>query len=144
MCIILDTNAFSNYVNGESDTEPVRQWLEGRGHVRPKGKIVYSPTTAIKKEIARHEGFRLKILELQRANRVRIISPMKVKKREGDLGEIKSDDPHILALALEGQVGVLVSQDKKLGEDFKRLTGGRGRIYKKASHKHLLTKDLCA
>ena len=57
MCIILDANAFSEYVNGTSDMQPVLRWLEGAKGVKPKGKLVYSPTSAIKKEIRKHAKF---------------------------------------------------------------------------------------
>lgn len=59
MCIILDTNAFSDYVNEKPYMQPVRRWLEGGKGVRPKGKLVYSPTPVIEKEIRNHAKFGL-------------------------------------------------------------------------------------
>lgn len=64
-----------------------------------------------------------------------------VDREEKTLGKIKSNDPHLLALAIASRVRVLVSRDTNLGEDFKRLTSGS--IYKNASHQRLLTRDLC-
>ena len=141
MCIILDTNAFSDYVNKTPDMQPVRRWLEGDKGAKPKGKLVYSPTPVIKREIHDHARFGRKLKTLLQAGRVKTVSSDLVSKEEKILGKIESDDPHVLALAIASGVRVLVSRDKKLGVDFKRLT--RGSIYKYARHKRLLTNDLC-
>lgn len=141
MCIILDTNAFSDYVNEKPYMQPVRRWLEGGKGVRPKGKLVYSPTPVIEKEIRNHAKFGLQLKALRQAGRVKEVRSDLVNKKQDTLGKIESDDPHILALAIAGGVRVLVSRDKKLGVDFKRLT--RGSIYKYQTHKRLLTNDLC-
>lgn len=64
------------------------------------------------------------------------------KKNDEIKDEIKSDDPHIIALALIAGVKVLVSKDNKLIADFKGHVS-RGKVYKTKSHRHLLTKDTC-
>ena len=141
MCIILDTNAFSDYLNEKPYTQPIRRWLEGDKGVKPKGKLVYSPTPAIEREVDKHARFGRKLEALAEAGRVKMVQPALVNKKQEILGKIESDDPHVLALAIASGVRVLVSRDKKLGVDFKRLT--RGSIYKYARHKRLLTNDLC-
>ena len=72
--------------------------------------------------------------------------------------ELESDDPHVIALAMVAGIRVLVVQrqpdeplrgrrrrargaDTALQRDFKRLANGS--VYITASHRHLLTKDLC-
>ncbi len=110
--------------------------------MRPKGKLVYSPTPVIKREFHDHAQFGRKLKTLLQAGRVKTVSSELVNEEEKTLGKIKSDDPHILALAKASGVRVLVSRDKKLGVDFKRLTGERS-IYKYQTHKRLLTNDLC-
>ena len=77
-----------------------------------------------------------------------------VQKKENELkGKIKSDDEHIIALALVTGVKVLVSYadyenrqkgDSDLFDDFrdKNLVGGR--VYTKKSHaRDMLKKDTC-
>lgn len=122
MCIILDANLFSEYLQNTPDMVPVRQWLEGNTRTRKRGKLAYSPTAKFRAEVGRHR-FRRKLVELRRA------------------GLLKSDDPHIVALAVAGRVSVLVSRDQALHEDFKRVTGGK--VYQTAMHRRLLTPDLC-
>ena len=110
--------------------------------MKPKGKLVYSPTAVIKREFHDHAQFGRKLKALLQAGRVKTVSSDLVNEEEKTLGKIESDDPHILALAKASGVRVLVSRDKKLGVDFKGLTGERS-IYKYAKHKRLLTNDLC-
>ena len=58
---------------------------------------------------------------------------------------LKSNDPHIIALALASRAKVLVSDedgDKKLFEDFKKVIA-QGKVYTRENHNHLLTKDTC-
>ncbi len=141
MCIILDANAFSDYLDNAPDMAPVRHWLEGTTNVKPKGKLVYSPEKTITKEVYTHQRFHRKFRALRQQGRVKMISLCLVEKEATSLSNLKSDDPHILALAIAGHVRVLVSKDKNLQQDFKRLT--RGKIYQKASHEHLLIRDLC-
>ena len=57
---------------------------------------------------------------LQRIGRLNLISPQQVLEKENELkGQIKSNDSHIIALAMVADVKVLVSEDKTLHKDFK-------------------------
>ena len=139
MCIILDANLFSEYLQNTPDMAPVRQWLEGSR--RRKGKLAYSPTAKFKAEVRRHP-FRDKLVELRRAGLLKEIPTAKVAEEEDKLPDLKSDDPHIVALAVAGRVSVLVSKDQALHKDFTRIVP-RGKVYQTARHRHLLTPDLC-
>lgn len=140
MCIILDANLFSEYLQNTPDMVPVRQWLEGNTRTRKRGRLAYSPTAKFRAEVQRHP-FRDKLVELRRAGLLKEIPTKKVAEEEDKLADLKSDDPHIVALAVAGRVSVLVSRDQALHNDFKRVTGGK--VYQTAMHRRLLTPDLC-
>ena len=139
MCIILDVNRIGKFKNpADEDMGPVRYWLQSKN-----GKIVCSDTEQFKREWDAGGGHRLR-RDLQRRGKLNLISPQKVLEKEDELkGQIKSNDPHIIALAMVADVKVLVSEDKTLHKDFKnpRLVGGR--VYQTKSHSRLLRKDTC-
>ncbi len=139
MCIILDANLFSEYLQNTPDMAPVRQWLEGSK--RRRGKLAYSPTAKFRAEVRRHP-FRDKLVELRRAGLLKEIPTAKVAEEEDKLPDLKSDDPHVVALAVAGRVSVLVSKDRDLHQDFKGVVKG-GKVYQTAKHRRLLTPDLC-
>ena len=47
----------------------------------------------------------------------------------------------IVALAMVAGVNVLVSRDKDLHDDFKRIVNGK--VFQNEKHKHLLRRDTC-
>lgn len=139
MCVILDANCIGNYNKNpvDEDLKPVKQWIESKN-----GKIVYSDTDKFRNEWTAGGGYTLR-RELQRRNKLKLVSAREVQQKENEVkGVIKSDDPHIIALAQIAQVKVLVSNDNKLIKDFKEHVS-QGKVYKTKRHKHLLTKDTC-
>lgn len=138
MCVILDANCIGDFSNSANeDMKPVRQWLESRN-----GKIVYSDTEKFKREWNIGGGYQLR-RQLQRRNKLKLVSVQDVEEKENELSRhIASDDEHIIALALIAQVKVLVSNDKKLIGDFKDHVT-QGKVYQTKGHKHLLRKDTC-
>lgn len=139
MCIILDVNCFSKLMDpANHDMKPVRDWLE-----KKNGKIAYSDTHKFKQEWKN----RVKTFVLNEsivAEKLKIVNRQRVEAEISKLksiGTLKSDDEHIIALAIVTEVKVLVSEDKKLHEDFKKLVGGS--VYQQASHKRLLRPDMC-
>lgn len=135
MCIILDTNCYGDFLNKHEDMQPVHNWLNQQG-----GKIVYSETNKFQQEAK--GTFEVYLVQLERAGRLKKIEPTDVEMKQQALLDLKSDDPHIIALALAANVKVLVSKDKFLHEDFKTHVS-QGRVYQNAAHKHLLTRNLC-
>ena len=84
------------------------------------------------------------IAQMRRAGQLKLVSEGVQEKADELEGQIKSNDEHIIALALVADVKVLVSYkegDQDLFKDFKNLV--RGKVYTKKQHKHLLTKDTC-
>lgn len=139
MCVILDANCIGKYNKNpaDEDMKPVKQWIESKN-----GKIVYSDTDKFRREWVVGGGYALR-RELQRRNKLKLVSAREVQQKEDEVKEvIKSDDPHIIALALIAHVKVLVSNDNKLIQDFKEHVS-QGKVYKTKGHKHLLTKDTC-
>ena len=139
MCIILDVNRIGKFKNpADEDMGPVRYWLKSKN-----GKIVCSDTEQFRREWDAGGGHLLR-RNLQRRGKLNLISPQQVLEKENELkGQIKSNDSHIIALAMVADVKVLVSEDKTLHKDFKnpRLVGGR--VYQTKSHSRLLRKDTC-
>lgn len=137
MCLILDTNKFSDYLNpNKQDMEPVRRWIREKN-----GKIVFAHTDQMEKELSKHRKMHTKFHEDRENGRVVLINAKKVEDKKVDLPELKSNDADIIALALEANVKILVSGDIDLHEDFKSIV--RGRVYQNRTHKHLLKRDTC-
>ena len=139
MCVILDVNLIGRFKKDpvDEDMKPVHQWLE-----RKNGKIVYSDTEKFRREWDKGGGYALR-RQLQRRDKLKLVSDQDVQEEIKKIEDkIKSDDPHIIALALIAEVKVLVSKDNKLIADFK-VQVSQGKVYKTKSHRHLLTKDTC-
>lgn len=152
MCIILDANCIGDFRNrANSDLQPVRQWMDKRN-----GKIAYSDTNTFRRE---WKAGGLDHTQLNRAGRLKLVPKEDVLRKQEVLeGQLESDDPHIISLALVAGIKVLVVQrqpnqplrggrrrakgaDTALQRDFKRFT--RGNVYMFASHRRLLKSDLC-
>ncbi len=139
MCVILGVNLIGRFKKDpvDEDMKPVHQWLE-----RKNGKIVYSDTEKFRREWDKGGGYTLR-RQLQRRDKLKLVSDQDVQEEIKKIEDkIKSDDPHIIALALIAEVKVLVSKDNKLIADFK-VQVSQGKVYKTKSHRHLLTKDTC-
>ena len=133
MCIILDTNFIGEYLRPTEDMLPLMKWVE------EGGKIAYSPTPELKEEFERL--FR----EYGRSERLKFIDKEDVEREEERIkndGQLRSNDSHIIALAIVGNIKLLVSRDRKLGEDFKKMIH-KGKIYKEKEHSHLLENVDC-
>ncbi len=140
MCIIiLDANCIGQFKDKRNeDMKPVWNWLK-----RKNGQIAYSSTEKFKREWKAGGGYNLEI-ELRRKNNLKSVPKEDVLKKQNELKDkIKSNDPHIIALALVADVKVLVSQDKGLHEDFKNRDLVGGKVYQTKEHEHLLDKDTC-
>ena len=139
MCVILDVNNIGKFNEpADEDMKPVWNWLD-----RQNGKIAYASTKKFEEEWERGGGIQLR-RELQRRNKLKEIPAQDVQEKADELeGKIESDDPHIIALAVIANVKVLVSNDRRLHEDFKNRDLVGGRVYQTKSHSRLLRKDTC-
>ena len=137
MCIILDANCFNKFNDKcDGDMEPVRNWLYNRN-----GKIAYSTTEKFQQEW-KQGG--IDYLGLNRAGKLKLVETGVEEKAKELKGNIKSNAPHIIALAIVANVKVLVSEDRTLIDDFtNRNLVARGSVYQRAEHAHLLTSARC-
>lgn len=152
MCIILDANCLGDFRNrSNEDLQPVRKWLDERN-----GNIAYSDTDKFRSEWKRGG---LDYRTLNRAGQLKLIPGEEVLAKQRELtGQLESDDPHVIALAIVARIRVLVVQRQKmeprkgkkrpkrsadtdLVRDFKEVV--RGKVYLNKAHKHLLTRDTC-
>ena len=136
MCLILDANKFSDYINPDSeDMEPVRRWM------KRSGKMVYSPTEKLKQELDRHDQMRQQLDRYREDGSLRQYPVQEVEMVKTKLPRLQSDDPDIIALACVAGVKLLVSGDTDLHADFKSVVGGK--VYQTSKHSRLLRRDTC-
>ena len=135
MCVILDTNMYGKFLNQQDeDMELVRDWM------REHGKIAYSPTITMERELRKSPKMEARILEYRQAGKLKLIDKNKVDATAHGLNNLRSNDSHIVALAICGNVKVLVSADRALRQDFKDIGG---KVYQNREQRHLLGKDTC-
>lgn len=144
MCIIVDANRLGAFLAdppGE-DAKPLRHWLD-RG-----GRIVYSTGGAFAREVGRRTRDRL--LTYVRAGRAVLVPADRFADDERTLRthpDLRSDDPHVLALARAARVRLLHTGDADLTADFKNrkfIDRPRGKVYSSAANAGLLTATSCA
>ena len=112
MCIILDTNRINDFVKGErDDMRLLREWW------KKKGRLAYAPTKKFLKEW-KNTGKYDWLMKRRGAQKVKIFSLKKVEDEIRKMPKIKSDDPHVIALARLAKVRLLVTGDNDLIKDF--------------------------
>ncbi len=143
MCLIVDADVGPEvFVPGRSvDFQPIRVALEKRRAV-----AVYGGKLA--REYRKMATLWRIILEYDRQGMLRTVSDAAVDRRTNALskkGACRSNDPHIIALALESGVRLLCSHDQNLHADFTDpdILKPAGSVYQKRSHQHLIRKH-CA
>lgn len=143
MCLIIDANVVSKvFAPGRSsDFQPIRIALQNRQAV-----AVYGGKLA--REYHKVVKLRGIIAEYDRQGMLRKVSDTEVDRRTTALckkGVCRSNDPHIIALALESGVRLLCSHDQNLHADFTDpvILKPAGSIYQKPAHRHLIRKH-CA
>ena len=143
MCIIVDASRMGAFLADppEEDAAPVRRWID-----TGRGSVVYSTGGKFAQEIRGHAKQRL--LRYSQAGRARLVPEDRFIDDQNILqGQIRSDDPHVLALARATGVRLLYTGDIDLMADFKDkafLDRPRGKIYSGATNANLLTKSACA
>lgn len=141
MCAILDANTFSRFKDPtDNDMKPVWKWLEDKN-----GKIAYAITEKFEAEWVKG-GMNHMRDQLMRSGQLKLVSEGVEDLTDELIDRIKSDDPHIIALALIAGIKVLISYrqgDSDLFADFKSSDLVNGKVYTRKTHEHLLTKDTC-
>lgn len=141
MCIILDVNCFTEFKNeNDQNMAPVRKWFN-----QENSKIAYAPTQQFREEWEQvSDAKRRQLKTWSRAGKLKMESKKKVENEIQNVKDrIKSDDPHIIALARVAKVKVLVSHDQDLHRDFTNPQLVGGKVYQTEAHSHLLVRDMC-
>ena len=154
MCAIIDANVTFE-VFGKKQTkagEKFREWLDGdHGNLVVGGKNLT--------ELARNGNFQRWFREARRlTGRVRQVGRSQIETQQEELrrsGLLRSDDEHVLALALVSGARLLYSNDGDLKRDFSNaaiIQRPRGRVYTTPGsgnftpehHELLDAKNLCS
>ena len=150
MCIIIDANRLGvmfSQPNNE-DIKPIHKWINGN-----HGMIVYSTGGDFSGDV--HGNARNALAELRRGGKARYVSPKMYKSMSEKISigaNCKSNDVHVLALALVSHARLLYTEDQALRDDFKTgkwknekfiISGPRGSIYSGKRNSDLLTADVC-
>ena len=137
MCLILDASKYGDFLKLKEDMKPVREWLE-----KKSGKMVYSPTEMMERELKKLPLMREQVKDYTEKGIATTIDKTLVEKEMRKLTNLKSNDPHIIALAIVSGAKLLVSSDRKLHKDFKKIRGAK--IYKRKEHERLLKETKCS
>jgi hypothetical protein len=126
--IIIDANVGHEFGKKTPQAKMIGRWLVSKGRVATGGKNLKELVLTPAREL---------LLQLERAGRVIKISEDALTKKETEIGAelIRSDDPHILALAVISRCRLLFSNDQALIRDFKNTTlvpPPKGRVYRDA------------
>src|SRR6185436_15367667 len=140
MCLIVDTNQ-AHRVFGAVESAfstPIWSWLSRRGVLVYGGKLA--------SELAKNGDARRLLVELNRRGNALLQRKDIVAAEEAvvhETGLCTSNDHHVIALARLTGARVLVTEDRALMEDFRNrlLVQPVGKIYRRASHRHLLSHN---
>lgn len=139
MCLIIDANIASLVFSAEphEDFRPVWDALQ-------HGRAVAVHGGRLTDEYMKLTRIRRLLLELGRRGALRKIDDGPVNAATNDFAgkAIRSDDPHILALAQVSTVRLLCSHDQDLHVDFTNpsLLRPRGSVYQTNEHIHLIAR----
>ena len=142
MCIIIDANKLGTFLAEpvSPDAAPVHRWLD-RG-----GTLVYSTEGKFSAEIGEKAKRKLAVYVQDGTAKLvpweRLDDDLKAIRRL----DIRSDDPHVLALARASGARLLYTADQALINDFtdhRIVNEPRGKVYKRAANAALLTRAAC-
>lgn len=125
MCIVIDTNRAADFARQEEPyLKLLMTWINSGGKVISGGRL--------EAELFKVEKMRGLLTEWsKRGSLIRIPSP-KIEAREAMVAPMcKSNDAHVIAVAIEGRADIVVTEDNILISDIKnRAIGGKFRALK--------------
>ena len=144
MCIIIDADRMDRFFAAPllEEVEPIHKWIGEKD-----GIIAYSIYGKLRDELTGIK--KAKFQEMYRNGRAILIDSEKIRleqQRLAGIGNCKSNDVHILALANVSGARVLYTGDDALMDDFRNreiINNPRGKIYSSARNKNLLRANLC-
>ena len=136
MCGIVDANVVNEVFGDERPPAGERffDWLAS-----PRGQLVVGGE--LLRELGRNHGFMRWLEKAIRYGRARRMADEDIEARTDALrrsGVCKSDDEHVLALAVASGARLLFTNDNLLMDDFRNpdiVPGRQGRIYTTGKHK---------
>ena len=115
MCAIVDTNVISEVMSGKTEAGiKFKDWLENR-----KGRLVVGGK--LLEELLKDNNFKLWFMEMRRSDVVEQIKKELIRIRQINLdrrNDLKSNDSHVLALAIVSGARLLYTNDGDLKKDF--------------------------
>lgn len=143
MCIIIDANKLGSFLTDppDEDSAPVRKWLD-KG-----GILVYSTGSIFAEEVTKRA--KRKLADYVRAGQAKVIPGEQFMDDESSLRTqrgLRSNDPHVLALARASGARLLYTGDNDLIADFKNkqfIDKPRGKVYSGSANANLLTRSAC-
>lgn len=142
VCIIIDANVADAVCSCTDDAKPVVDWL-----TTGNGKLVYGGKNA--EELMKLSDVQRFIRSLFQAGRAVSVDGETLAQAERRINAkrvCRSNDCHVIALAVVSGARLLYSHDKALHADFKNeklISNPRGSVYQKKSHAKLLRKASC-
>lgn len=143
MCMIIDASRLGTFFAEpmSPDAKPIHRWLN-----RGRGTVVYSTGGKFSTEIV--GDARRKLVDLVRDGKAKLVPAARLAEPLKALAmlPIRSNDPHVLALARASGVRLLYTGDDDLIADFKStdlINQPRGKVYSRAANAGLLTNDAC-
>ncbi len=144
MCIIIDADRIDRFFAAPllEEVKPIHKWIGTKD-----GIIAYSTYGKLRDELTGPK--KAKFQEMSRSGRAVLIDPEKIgleQERLERIGNYRSNDVHILALANVSGARVLYTGDDALMDDFRNgriINNPRGKIYSGANNKDLLRANLC-
>jgi PIN domain len=140
VCLIIDTNVIHRvFPSATADHRPVHKALASL-----RATMVYGGE--LRREYVRMAWFRAFLLRLDQTGAAKVFSDAEVDaqtERIRHAGGYRSDDPHILALAIVTNARLLCSEDDDLSRDFTNgaiIRSPRGSVYRRANQAHLLRR----
>lgn len=140
MCIIIDANTVHDFARESLDSKPVlKRIAKGSLRIVCGGKLKVEWHKAKLTNLYRQLLLSGKLKEYSDAQTNLALAALNLKT-------LKSDDPHVIALAIVSGARILYSRDKNLHDDFKNpvcLPGAKGKIYQNQTHEHVLDETVC-
>jgi hypothetical protein len=129
MCLIIDANKASDFCKQKDPyLKPLWEWINGGGRIACGGHLLT--------ELYKIGAMQKLMLEWSRRGTLIRHDEKKIKEIETEIiKKCKSDDPHVIALAVVSKASIIVTGDKDLISDLKNtnLVGFRRKIYKENS-----------
>jgi predicted nucleic acid-binding protein len=140
MCLIIDSNIVHKvFLSPDPDYQPLKKALDDRG-----ATLVYGGE--LRREYLKMAKFIKRLRLLDQSGAAKIFPDALIDSHTGAVvaaGGYKSNDPHVLALAIVTGARLLCSDDDALSDDFKNkklIDNPRGNVYRRAAHAHLISK----